>query len=446
MGALGRQAVVIGGSVGGLVAARVLADRYDAVTVVDRDTLPAGPQARRGVPQGPHAHALLIRGRMALEGLFTGLADELVAAGAVPFDPGEDLLFYQMGALRIRFPSGKLGISCSRAFLERRIRARVEGLDNVVIRDRTAVSDLLWNGSRVAGVALEGGERITADIVVDATGRSGGRTDRWLAANGCATPRTAQVKVGVGYTTRLYHRPPGDRMQDDGLLYLMAARPPHDKRAAAAFAIEGDRWIVTLGGWHGTHAPVDHPGFDKFASELPDGHVAELISRSEPMDDDPAEKFTYPVARRRYFEELRTPPAGFAAIGDAICSFNPLYGQGMTIATLEALALGRSLDRAGDATPAMARAYYRAAAKEIKTPWQMATGGDFMYPETTGPKAFGTDLVNRYVKQVMLASHVSVPAHRLLVDMQHLLVPPSAIMRPDRVVRWLVAARRSPAR
>jgi 2-polyprenyl-6-methoxyphenol hydroxylase-like FAD-dependent oxidoreductase len=446
MGALGRQAVVIGGSVAGLVAARVLAARYAAVTVLDRDSLPDGPQARRGVPQGPHAHALLIRGRMGLEELFPGLADELVAAGAVPFDPGQDLLFHQMGALRIRFPSGKVGISCSRAFLEQRIRARVAGLDNVLIRARTPVTDLLWEGDRVAGVVVDDQDRIAADVVVDATGRSGGRTDRWLASHGCPTPRSAQVKVGVGYTTRLYHRPPEDRMQDGGLLYLMAARPPHDKRAAATFAIEGGRWIVTLGGWHGAHAPVDHPGFDKFASELPDGHVAELISRSEPVDDDPAEKFTYPAARRRYFEELRNPPAGFAAIGDAICSFNPIYGQGMTIATLEALALGRCLDAAGGATPAMARAYYRAAAKEIKTPWQMATGGDFMYPETSGPKAFGTDLVNRYVKQVMLASHVSVPAHRLLVDMQHLLVPPTAIMRPDRIVRWLAAARRSPAR
>ena len=446
MNAMRGRAVVIGGSIAGLAAARVLADRYGEVTVIDRDTLADTPDTRRGVPQGGHAHALLIRGRRTLEQLFPGLGAELTGAGAVSFDPGQDLVFFQMGAPRVRFDSGMVGVSCTRAFLEQRIRERVRALPRVQVLDRTSVVDLTGGPGLVSGVVLDDGRHLEADLVVDATGRSGGRSDRWLTELGCQTPRSEQVKVGVGYTTRFFRRPPGDTLDGGALLHLLAAVPPHDKRAAAVFAVEGDRWIVTLGGWHGTHAPVDPAGFEKFAADLPDGHVAELLSRAEPVDDGDAEKFTYPAARRRRFEELRQPPAGYVAIGDAICSFNPLYGQGMTTATLEALALGECLDRAGGATTAMARAYYRRTSGIIKTPWQLATGGDFFYPETTGPKAFGTDLVNRYVKQVLRATHTSVGAHRVMVDVQHMLAPPTAIMRPDRIVRWLLAARKSPAR
>ncbi|MET7763010.1 monooxygenase [Streptomyces sp. NPDC005393] len=446
MSAVGGHAVVIGGSMGGLVAARVLSGRFARVTVVDRDALPEDAQDRRAVPQGGHVHVLLTSGQRTLEELFPGLTHELVKGGAVPFDYGSDLLFHQMGAHRIRFSSGKPGISLSRAFLERTIRKRVAALPDVDVRDRLAVRGLTGAAGRVTGVELDGGEALAADLVVDATGSSGERTDRWLRAFGCQTPETVTVKVDVGYTTRLLRRRPDERLLDDGLLYLMATVPPHDKRAAAAFPVEGDRWMVTLAGWHGAHAPVDPEGFAKFAAELPTPHIAELMDRAEPVSEGDARKFTYPQARRRYFERLRQPPAGYVALGDAVCSFNPLYGQGMSVAVLEAVELGRCLDRSGTASSEMARAYYRAAAKVTAAPWQLATGGDFMYPETVGPKPPGVDLLNRYVRQVMLASHVSPDIHDVMLDLQNLLAPPTAILRPATVVRSLLAARRSPAR
>ncbi|MEU9923965.1 monooxygenase [Streptomyces griseoluteus] len=446
MGSVGAQAVVIGGSMAGLVAARALADRFTRVTVVDRDALPEDARDRRGVPQSGHAHALLVSGQSTLEELFPGLTDELVAGGAVPFDPGSDLLFHQMGGHRIRCATGLQGISLSRAFLEHAVRARVAALPTVEVRDLLAVCGLTGSAGRVTGVELDGGEVLAADLVVDATGQSGTRSDRWLHALGCSTPEVATVKVDVGYATSLLRRGVDDRLLDDVLLYLIAGVPPHDKRAAAVFPVEGDRWMVTLAGWHGTHAPVDPQGFAKFAAELPTPHVGELVARAEPVGEEDARRFTYPQARRRLFERLRQPPSGYVAIGDALCSFNPVYGQGMSVAALEAVELGRCLDRFGTTSSRMARAYYRAAAKVIAGPWQMATGGDFMYPETVGRRPPGTDLVNRYVRQVLLASHVSVDAHRVVLDMQHLLAPPSAALRPTTVVRSLLAARRSPAR
>jgi 2-polyprenyl-6-methoxyphenol hydroxylase-like FAD-dependent oxidoreductase len=443
VGVVGGHAIVIGGSIGGLVATQALASRFDQVTIVDRDTLPAGAEDRRGVPQSPHAHALLIRGRLALEELFPGLTDELVAGGAVPFDPGDDLLFYQMGALRVRFPSGKLGTSLTRAFLESSLRRRVSALPNVTTRDQVSVCGLAGVTGRVTGVELDDEAPLMADLVVDATGRSASRTDPWLEKLGCPVPEVTTVKIDVGYTTRLLKRKPGD-LPDGALLYLMSATPPHDKRAAAAFAVEGDRWVVTLGGWHRRHAPVDPAGFAEFADGLPFPYLADLVANAEPLDDLDARKFHYPMARRRYFEKLRRLPEGYVALGDAICSFNPLYGQGMTVATLEAIELGRRLDRHGRASARMAGEFYKAAGKIIDTPWQMSTGSDFMYPETVGPRPAGTGLLNRYVRQVMLASHVSPEVHSVILDVQHLLAPPAAIMRPGTMVRTLRAARRSP--
>ncbi|MET7669464.1 hypothetical protein [Micromonospora luteifusca] len=441
---IGSHAIVVGGSIGGLVAASTLASRFDRVTIIDRDSLPTEQaRDRRGVPHGMHAHALLISGRLGLEELYPGLTEELIAGGAVPFDPGADLLFHQMGAERVRFTSGMLGISQSRAFLELTVRRRVLLTPNVVIHDKLAVAGLSGISGRVTGVELHDGRTLAADLVVDATGRSGGRSDRWLEKLDCPAPENAVVRIDVGYTSRLYARQPGD-LPDGGLLSLMAAVPPQHKRAAAVFPIEGDRWVVTIGGWHKDHAPADPAGFADFARGLPAGHIAELIEKAEPLSE--LETRQFPAARRRYFEQLRQLPHGYVALGDTICSFNPLYGQGMTAATLEALALGRSLDQFGVASAAMARHYYRAAAKVLNTPWRMATGGDFAYPQTSGPKPLGTDLINRYAREAMLAAHVSPAVHKVLLDLQHLLVPPSALLRPATVVRSLLAARRSTAR
>jgi len=443
VGSIGGKAVVVGGSIGGLVAAAALTGRFDQITVIDRDTLPPDDRPRRGVPQGVHAHALLISGRLGLEELFPGLTDELIRDGAVPFDPGQDLLFVQMGAPRIRFRTDMLGISMSRSFLEFSIRRRVTALPGVEIRDRVAAGGLRGRDGRVTGVELDDGTVLDADLVVDATGRGGGRSDRWLEALGFPAPSIATVRINVGYTTQLLRRKPGD-LPDDGVIALMADMPPHRRRAAAVFPVEGDRWVVTIGGWHREHAPTDPDGFLRFAEGLPAPWVAGLLSRAETLGD--AEFRQYPAARRRYYERLRSRPAGYVALGDTICSFNPLYGQGMTVATLEALALRRSLDRHREPSPAMARTYYRAAGKIVETPWRMATGGDFMYPQTSGPKPPGTDLLNWYARRVLLATHVSPEVHRTILDVQHLLASPAALLRPSTVVRSFLAARRSPVR
>jgi 2-polyprenyl-6-methoxyphenol hydroxylase-like FAD-dependent oxidoreductase len=452
-------AVVIGAGIAGLAAAKVLADRYERVIVLDRDHLPDDASPRRGVPQGHQGHILLVAGRRALESLFPGLERELLTAGASSFDLGADFSFYRYGLVWPRMRVGLTLVSLSRPLLELTVRKRVVACANVTVRDRAAVSAVTGGDTGVRGVVLDNGEALPADLVVDCTGR-GGRSDRWLAALGYPAPPVAEVKVGVAYATRLFRRRPGDLAgaaagevdaQDGGqggsagIFVLPTA--PGEKRAGLALPVEGDRWLVSLGGWHIDHPPTEPGDFRRDAAKLPHPAIAGLVASAEPLSDIHTHRF--PSSRRRRFEQVRRLPAGYVAVGDAICSFNPVYGQGMTCAALQAIALGSTLDEYGASagfSAAMARDFYRRAAEIITTPWRFAVGGDFAYPETTGPRPPAVDLLNRYSRQVQLASMVSPEVRRAFTSVQHLVDPPGTLFRPAMVAKVLRAARRAPVR
>jgi 2-polyprenyl-6-methoxyphenol hydroxylase-like FAD-dependent oxidoreductase len=431
-----KRAVVIGAGIAGLSAARVLADRFDQVTVVDRDLLPDTAVPRRGASQSAHAHVLLVAGERALEELFPGLRDELVRAGATQFDPGLDLRMYRYGRRWDTRPSELRLLSQTRPLLELTVRRRVAALPNVTVRGETAVSGLEGADGRVTGVRLDDGTVLPADLTVDCSGR-GSRSDRWLSALGMPAPESVEVRVGVGYATRLLRRTPGDLTGAQALFVLPA--PPEEKRLGVALPVEGDRWVVGLGGWHGEHPSTDEAGFMEHARSLPDPMIADLLEKAEPVSD--IVTFRYPANRRRRFERLRLLPAGYVASGDAICSFNPIYGQGMTCAAMEALALGQVLGRHPDTSAAMTRDFYRATARVLATPWQFATGGDFAYPETVGRRSHGTDLMNRYARQIQLASQVSPEVGETFLSVQHLVTPPRALFMPLMVGKVLRAAR-----
>ena len=406
--------------------------------MLDRDTLPDDASPRRGVPQSFHAHILLLSGLLELTSLFPGLDEELVAAGGVRFDPGLDLCTYRYGR---RWPPTQSGldlISVTRPQLEALIRARLAEDPAVAIRDQVAVSGLAGSGGRVTGVVLDTGETFDAALVVDCTGR-GSRSDRWLAALDLPAPEQEEIKIGVTYTTRCYRRSPGDLPGWQAALVL--PEPPRERTMAVAIPVEGDRWLVGLGGWHMTDPPTDVEAFERWAKALPDPAVSDLISRAEPLSDVMLARF--PSSRRRLFEKLDRLPAGYVALGDAICSFNPIYGQGMTCAAKEATALGAALDAHGrEPTAAMARDYYTAAARVIATPWQFAVGGDFVYPETTGPRPRGIAARNWYSRQIALASQIDPQISRTFTSVQQLITPPSVLMKPRFAARVLRLARK----
>jgi 2-polyprenyl-6-methoxyphenol hydroxylase-like FAD-dependent oxidoreductase len=432
-------AVVIGASMAGLLAARVLADRFDQVTVLDRDDLPDGADSRKGVPQGRHAHGLLASGELVLRDLFPGLMEELVTAGAERVTVRQ-VRWWQYGGYRVAC-SAPEGTFLSRPFLEAAVRHRVLSLPNVTLL-RAAAYGLDVRDGHVTGVTgdADGPVTVPAQFTVDASGR-GSRAGHWLREAGYPEPPVARVRMDMTYATRLYRRTAG--RLPEGTWIATISDPDQSKRLAVAFPIEGGRWIVTLAGFHGDSAPAADAGYLAFAESLPAGEVAGIIRDEEPAG--PIVTHRLPSSQWRHFEKVRRHPGRFLAMGDAVCSFNPIYGQGMSSAALQAMALGTCLDRYGSASDGLPRRFYHAAAKIIANPWAIAAGADFCYPQTTGPKPPLADHLNRYVKKAVIAAQHDPAVAAAIYQVQNLLAPPPSLMKPPVVMRVLRSARKGPA-
>lgn len=431
------KAIVIGASMAGLATARVLSEHVDVVEIVERDELDDTFEPRRGVPQGRHAHAILAAGQQLLVSWFPGIDDELVDRGAAQLD-GLGAWWYQAGAFRTRFDIGTLALSASRPLLEGSVRRRVAAIPNVSIRDGVSVDGLSIAGDRVVGVFVDG-RASRADLVVDCAGRRT-RLLRDIVDAGFPTPPESVVHIDMAYGTKVLRRRPDDL---DGTFAIVAPTPPHENRFGVLIPIEDDRWILTLGGIHGDAPPTDDREFLEFAASLPTPVIADILARAESLT--PVMSYRLPSSQRRHFERLTKLPRGYVTLGDAVCSFNPAYGQGMSSAALQADALDRVLERYDVDSHGMARAFYKRAAKVVDNPWTIAVGADFVHPATTGPKPPGTDLINRYIRKVILATHTSPRVAAQMMHVQNLLAPPQSLMSPAIMVRALRAARRSPA-
>ncbi|MGZ4676918.1 MAG: NAD(P)/FAD-dependent oxidoreductase [Acidimicrobiia bacterium] len=435
------HAVVLGASLAGLAAARVLSDHVDHVTVLDRDDLPDGPVPRKGVPQGRHAHGLLAAGGEVIGELFPGLDEQLVADGAQLLRAVADTRWYQFGGYRTRETTAELPAPFfSRPLLEHAVRRRVTALRNVEIRTGVRV-ERLSGTDRVDGVVLAGGDNLSADLVVDCTGRSS-QVDTWMRDLGYAAPETSNVHIDMGYASRFLHRSPTDPVVGEWVVCVSS--PPDVMRGGVMFPVDGDRWIVTLFGFHGHHPPTDDAGFLAFAEGLPTDDIASVLRQAAPATD--AVPHRMASDQRRHFERLKRVPAGYVALGDVIASFNPVYGQGMSSALLQARALGSALGRVADVrSPSLPADFYKRAKKIVDMPWQIAAGGDFMMPETSGPKPPGTDLVNRYLAKAFVAAQHDPVVNDAVVRVQNLLAPPPSLMRPALMRRVLRGARRGSA-
>ena len=421
----------MGGSMAGLLATRVLADFFERVTLLDRDAPPDTPETRKGVPQGRHAHALLARGEQILSGLFPGLTADLVAGGGFCADMGADMRWFQFGGYKKQHTWGRKTYTQSRPYLEWHVRRRVLALPNVQFRPGAAVAGLTHRDGRVTGVELEQKGPVEADLVVDCTGR-GSASQRWLPAMGFEPPPESTVVVDVGYASRFYRRVPG---REPTQVLFVYPQPPGERRASALMPVEGERWICTLAGWLGDYPPTDPAAFLEFARTLPAPDIYNVISRTEPLSDPIPHRF--PANLRRHYERLARFPQGYLVLGDAICSFNPVYGQGMTSAALQADALSRCLDRGIDAT--LAHRYFRAVARIVDIPWKLAAGEDFRYPEVRGARPAGTNLVNRYVAMVHRAVTRDARVYGDFLRVLNLLDPPTLLFRPATFWRVLQA-------
>ena len=288
--------VIIGAGIAGLLVAAALAPLVREVVLVEADALPEGPEGRAGVPQGPHSHVLLVRGRAAFEQLLPGLDADLARHVPDEVDWAKDCVVVSSAGEVPRFASSIVTRPCTRPLLEHCVRQRVKALSNVRIV-HAKVDAPLWTDGRVAGVVF-GGTELRADLVVDASGRRS-RTPTWLRVQGYDAPEETVVNAHLGYATRTFARTGAAR---DWKGLVVSTQPPHNPRAAALWPIENDQWLVTLAGMGNHHPPTDPAGFLEFARALATPHVHDAIANAEPTGK--IHGFRHTENRWRRYERL----------------------------------------------------------------------------------------------------------------------------------------------
>lgn len=442
---LGHHAVVIGGSIAGLLAARILAEQFDQVTVIDRDHLPLEAEPRRGVPQSVQPHVLFAKGYRILAELFPGIGAALEAGGAVLFDWGQDFRHFQQEhwSLVLAEPTGLNSYTCTRPLLESTIRQYVSRLPNVQFLERQRVVGISHDRHRncITGVILDQRSSptspiISADLVVDASGRST-QTPRWLEASGFTPPPATIVDPGLGYATRRYRIPASAAPASKVL--LISHQPPDQPRLGYLAAVENGEWIATLGGYGQDYPPTEPQGFLEFAQTLPSPEFYQAVCAAEPTSDIRVHRAT---ANRLYHFEAIELPGGFIALGDAVCALCPVYGQGMTVSAISAMALREWLadqPQLRQAGSLRGSSFQKRLARSIAFPWSLASGFDSQFLTTRG--AIKPNWLQRlfqgYVNRLVVRAQTDSDLHLKFMGMAHMLHPPTILLNPQVILKAL---------
>jgi 2-polyprenyl-6-methoxyphenol hydroxylase-like FAD-dependent oxidoreductase len=439
---LGDHAVVVGAGMAGLVAARVLADHFARVTVIERDRLPARPAPRAGVPQSRHIHILLARGMAVLDQLFPGLEDELLAAGAVPIDFPGDAVWLSPAGWSQRFRPGLRLVSCTRPLLEWTVRRRLAASTTVRVLEGHETTGLTANDNTTAvtGVRLRArphppaaaapDRTLPAALVIDASGRNS-RTPQWLRALGYPGPPETTINPFLGYATRTYARPE-DAMADWRLLYVQA-KPPETGRMGLLLPVEGERWMVGIAGAGRDYPPTDEAGFLQFAASLRSPIIHDAIRHARPLS--PIYGYRQTDNRWRHYEQAQRWPERLIVLGDAACTFNPIYGQGLTMAALAGVTLNQYLQahrhiQPSDNLTGLARRTHRALAHTTANVWLLATGEDLRHPTTEGARpTLRTRLMHRYLNRLGPVATANRTVNAAFLEVANLVHPPTALFR-----------------
>ena len=442
---IGRHAVVVGASMGGLSAAQALSAHFERVIVLDADVLPDEPRDRAGVPQGKHVHLLLAGGLRALGELFPGFEDDLARAGAVVMRIGLDIRSETPAFTP--FPQRDLGIrayAMSRPLVEHTVRRRVQASPAIDLRQGCRVQELMarGDGRAVTGVRYEDArgtvETLGADFVVDASGR-GTLTLRLLESLGRAAPSETTIGVDLTYATAVFEIPASAPADWKGVFTL----PGPDGRGGLMLPLEGHRWILTVAGRHSVKPPGDEAGFMEYVRGMRTSTIFEAIQHAKRLGD--IARFSFSQSTRRHYDRLPEFPAGLVPLGDAVCRFNPIYGQGMSVAAQEAVGLGALLARraAGrDPLAGLAAEFFAAAVPIIETPWASAVIPDFVHPETRGERPADFERTLRFGLALGRLAAQDPDVHRLTAEVQHLLKPRSVYQDPALVQRVMAVLAR----
>ncbi len=438
------RAVVIGGSIAGMSAARALSDAFHEVVIIDRDHFPPSVEHRSGVPQSRHAHVLLDRGKLELEALFPGFTSEMRAGGAEVFDPGVSLALLRAPHWQDVGPVGVELIWASRNLFEFSIRKLLAAQTSVRLLEGKQVVGLSVSAGplrRVAGVKLRDGSgqvtELAADLVVDASGRHT-RADLWFREHGLPLPARDRVDAHLGYASRFY-RPPARRPSSWRWRSLWIDwEPPTLARYGLILPVERDGWLVTLVGIGDDMPPSDEAGFTAFLRTLSAPALADALELATPLSDVATYRSLANVFRRydRWPARLR----GFLALGDAACAFNPIYGQGMSVAAACASLLRAHLREVSPHEPEFERLFFRRQASFVRGAWRLATRADFAWPTTEGERPPSLPLLDAYMRLAMKSIHHDAALRRRVFPVFNLTGPGTLFFKPRFMADVLVAS------
>jgi 2-polyprenyl-6-methoxyphenol hydroxylase-like FAD-dependent oxidoreductase len=423
-------AVVVGGSIAGLCAASVLSQHFDRVVVIEADCIDeSAPSGRKGVPQGRYAHALLQGGERAMEQLFAGFGARLLALGALHFDMGQRFAFLRAQGWAPAFATGMSTYWCSRALTERAVRelfgeqVRAEVLYGCRVTGLCTAPGAGAQTPRVSGVQVRRPdntiERVEAQLVVDAAGR-GSQALRWFERLGVDSVHEEKVDAHVAYAGRWYQAPkPAARPASwwwDGLwIDPIAGRSPF---FSLVIPNEHGRWFGGMACYGPWDVPHDDASFTRELRRQRTPLMAEALALATPESDVLVTHST--VNHLRHFERGGTRVRGFVALGDAVCSFNPAYGQGMSVAAQAALALQATLEAIGSRHPEFESRFFAAQARLVQLPWTLATGADLQFETTEGQRPRLGRLLNPYFGALLRCAQVTPEVMRRVLPVFHL--------------------------
>jgi 2-polyprenyl-6-methoxyphenol hydroxylase-like FAD-dependent oxidoreductase len=446
-----QRAIIIGGSITGLCAARVLSNYCDRVIVIDRDSYPTGAQDRSGVPQSRHVHALLARGRQELDRLFPGFDRMMVGHGALEIDFGMDFATLRPTGWAPRQSDGLQLLFASRTLLESVVRDLCRKQTNIEFLERTTVTGIAATkngrsratGVRISSLDAEVPPTLEADLVVDASGRNS-KAPEWLQELGLEPPEESVVNSFTGYSSRWFALPDSSRWPRDWWwkgIWIDVAVPEY-MTAGVLFPVEHNRCIVTLAGVAKQYPPGDEEEFMQALSTLRSPILAEAMYLAEPLS--PVYCYRTMANRFRHYERWQGRLDGFVALGDSTCAFNPVYGQGMTTGTLSALLLGDCVKKHGVTNPELPRIFFRKQARKQRDPWTLATGADFRFPGTEGIRPKRAGVIDPYMRTLMTLSANDPVLQRRVGEVINMLKRPSALFAPSIVgrVAWNSMRRR----
>lgn len=432
----GQHAVVIGGSMAGLLAARVLLNHFKQVTVLERDRIANYPSPRSGVPQAHHVHILLTQGQRILEQLFPGLEAELAAAGAPEVNWTRDLRWLSIWGWSHEAPSDLCTRPCSRALLEWLIHQRLEQDANLTFLPSTQVVGLVANAQKtvITGVQIkteQGVESLKADLVVDASGRNSA-VPKWLTQLGYAEPPQTVINSFLGYSSRWYQIPDG--WQAPWKVMLVQTKPPNHPRGAVMYPVEGSRWVVTLVGVGHDYPPTDEADFLEFTRTVRSPVVHKAMQQAQPLS--PVYSYRRTENCWQHYEDLPRLPVHLVAVGDAVCAFNPVYGQGMTVAALGALTLDQCLNqtasRGKSDLQGFTPRFHKQLAQMLAVPWLMATSEDLRWSTTVGPTpSWQTRLMHHYLDRVVQVALDRSHVCRTFWEVIHMVKSPNVLFHPQ---------------